>query len=305
MNALRVSGLSFQYNTAKALDNVSFEVREREIFGIVGPDSAGKTTLLRSLCTLLPLQQGDVEVLGMRVPKDQKRIRAAIGYMPQRFSLYQDLTVEQNLAFYARLFGVPDCELKQRREDLNRFSHLEPFAKRRAGALSGGMKQKLVLSCALIHTPRLLVLDEPTYGVDPVSRQELWKILHELAAAGISIIVSTAYMDEANQCGRVALLHRGRILGCDSPEALLGKYPNQLYRVTGSDIRAARDFLKAEPGVQGIQLFGGELHLSSPEGIPSTILDGWRRRCPAIASIDGIAPGMEDVFLEWMGDDQG
>jgi ABC-2 type transport system ATP-binding protein len=215
--ALVAQGLTRRFGALVAVDGLSFAVTPGELFGIVGPDGAGKTTTLRMLAGVLRPSSGDAAILGLSVRRDPERVKARIAYMSQRFGLYADLTVSENLHFYADLYGVPAAERPARLARLYEFSGLAPFADRLAGQLSGGMKQKLGLSCALVHEPELLLLDEPTFGVDPVSRRDLWLIIHEMVGRGVTVVVSTAYLDEAERCDRVALLHQGHLLALDSP----------------------------------------------------------------------------------------
>jgi len=302
MNAIEVTDFTKNYGRVEAVRGVSLTVRPREMFGLIGPDGAGKTTLMRAICTLLAPSRGSILVQGLDVTRNVAEIRNRLGYMPQRFSLYQDLTVEQNLRFFADIFGVPEAERQRRMRRLYDFSRLEPFKHRKAGALSGGMKQKLALSCALIHTPEVLVLDEPTFGVDPVSRQEFWDILRQLQQEGSTILVSTAYMDEADQCDRVALFFRGRIVGMDAPETLKRDYRRPLYALHGTELYKLREFFHRLPQMCTTQLFGDALHVSfSQEPAPGDwqawqqasagLLQSWRR----------IAPSIEDIFLDHMG----
>jgi ABC-2 type transport system ATP-binding protein len=278
---------------------VSLEVRQGELFGLIGPDGAGKTTLMRMICTLLEPDAGQVVVLGREAGQGRAAIRARLGYMPQRFSLYADLSVEQNLRFFADLFQVPAAEQGPRLERLYGFSRLEPFKKRKAGALSGGMKQKLALSCALIHTPELLVLDEPTFGVDPLSRQEFWEILGALHQEGVSILVSTAYMDEADLCQRVALMHQGRIAAMGSPEEVRAAFPYPLYRVNGSDLSALQVFFKTLPLVSDTQAFGDCLHVSFRQAPAQGDWETWQRQSGGrLVRWEAHPPSMEDVFME-------
>ena len=245
-----------------AVNSLSLSVNRGEIFGLIGPDGAGKTTLLRTLATLLVPTKGTLILREMDVTKHIAGIRAILGYMPQRFSLYQDLSVEQNLNFFADLFEVAPLERPERLERLYQFSRLEPFKNRKAGALSGGMKQKLALSCALIHTPDILLLDEPTFGVDPVSRQEFWQILHSIQEDGTTILVSTAYMDEATQCDRVALLFDGKVQALDAPQILRDNYQYPLYTIESSDLRQLAQSLSKIEQIHSVQLFGDSLHVS-------------------------------------------
>jgi ABC-2 type transport system ATP-binding protein len=220
--SISVQNISKSYKSIQAIDDVSFEVNEGELFGLIGPDGAGKTTIFRILTTLLLANEGKAKVLEYDVKQDYKAIRNSVGYMPGKFSLYQDLTVEENLTFFATIFGTTIEENYDLIEDI--YVQIEPFKKRRAGALSGGMKQKLALCCALIHAPKVLFLDEPTTGVDPVSRKEFWQMLKRLQQKGIIILVSTPYMDEAALCDRIALIQKGKILKIDSPSNIISKY---------------------------------------------------------------------------------
>jgi len=300
MNVLKIKELSVRYGSVEALSEVDLEVQPAMVYGIIGPDGAGKTTLMRSICTLLPYQEGSIEVLGYDAASQAKEIRARIGYMPQRFSLYQDLSVQQNLRFFARLFKVNHAEMLKRREQLYKFSRLEPFAKRLTGNLSGGMKQKLALSCALIHTPELIILDEPTFGVDPVSRVEFWQILHQLKADGISIVVSTPYMDEASQCDKIVLLHKGRVIGQGSPAEIISGWKGKLYSLTSRDLQKLYAYLQTKAGKDDLQLFGSEIHLFSEQELSSDKIADWQSEFPELESCVEIKPGMEDVFLRMM-----
>ena len=235
-NAIEVSGLTKRYGTVTALDGVSFRVGRGELFGLIGPDGAGKTTLFRLLTTLLVPDAGFAAVDGFDTVRDYRRIRERVGYMPGRFSLYPDLSVGENLAFFAALFGV---EIRDNYELIAPiYSQIEPFRTRRAGKLSGGMKQKLALCCALVHRPSVLLLDEPTTGVDAVSRSEFWDMLSELKRRGISILVSTPYMDEARRCDRIALCNEGRVLGIDTPQGIVGTYGDPLYALSATTCTA-------------------------------------------------------------------
>lgn len=300
MSAIAVKELSFSYGPQAALHEINLEVPEGLIYGLIGPDSAGKTTLIRAICTLLPYKNGSIEVLGLDALKRSAFIRAQIGYMPQRFSLYKDLSVEQNLDFFARLFGVKSAERKENKERLYRFSRLKPFARRLAGNLSGGMQQKLALSCALIHTPKLIVLDEPTFGVDPVSRMEFWDILHALKQEGISILVSTPYMDEAEQCDQISLIDKGRIIAKGTPQAILAAWKGFLYRLQSSDLQGLYRYLKTQPGLGDLQLFGSEIHLGTEQQIDDASFLHWQQLCPLLQGWEQIKPSMEDVFLKMM-----
>jgi ABC-2 type transport system ATP-binding protein len=300
MNIIEVQGLLKTYGSLRALNKVNLEVPKGVVYGIIGPDGAGKTTLLRSLCTLLPYSEGKIQVLGYDALRQSAAIRAAIGYMPQRFSLYQDLSVEQNLRFFAKLFRVKHREMVQRREKLYEFSRLKPFAKRLAGNLSGGMKQKLALSCALIHTPELIILDEPTFGVDPISRMEFWQILHELKRDGVSIVVSTPYMDEAGQCDQITLLHKGEVIGKGSPQEIIDSWQGRLYKLRANDLQDLYKYLNTKVERGDLQLFGSEIHLFSEVEIEAKTIENWSKEHPDLTSCEEISPGMEDVFLKMM-----
>ncbi|MCB0426590.1 MAG: ABC transporter ATP-binding protein, partial [Mangrovimonas sp.] len=232
--SLTVSNISKSYKAVKALENISFKVNEGELFGLIGPDGAGKTTLFRILTTLLFADEGTASVGSLDVVENYKDIRKNIGYMPGRFSLYQDLTVEENLNFFATIFGTTINENYDLIKDI--YVQIEPFKNRRAGKLSGGMKQKLALSCALIHKPKVLFLDEPTTGVDPVSRKEFWDMLKRLQEKGITILVSTPYMDEAALCDRVALIQDGKILEIDTPKAIVSRFPKSILNIKANSM---------------------------------------------------------------------
>lgn len=301
MDAVSVDGIGRSYGKTPALDGITFSVGAGELFGLIGPDGAGKTTLLRILATLLLPDRGRASVAGFDVARDPGRIRERIGYMPGRFSLYQDLSVEENLEFFARVFGTTVAANRHLVEDIYR--RLEPFRDRRAGALSGGMKQKLALSCALIHKPSVLLLDEPTTGVDPVSRKEFWSILRGLKAQGISILVSTPYMDEAVQCDRVALAEAGRILTIDSPAGIVASFPGRLWRVRGRDMHRLLSDLRKDPDVETAFAFGDSHHVKPRAGTPGHLemaarLEGMGHAELAIAE---TTPGVEDCFMEILG----
>lgn len=290
-----------RYNEVEAVKGITFSVDQGEIFGLIGPDGAGKTTTMRAICTLLVPDEGKILVNELDATRDIGKIRALLGYMPQRFSLYQDLSVEQNLNFFARLFRVPSEDKQKRLEQLYRFSRLGPFKNRKAGQLSGGMKQKLALSCCLIHTPEILVLDEPTFGVDPVSRQEFWHILQEIRDGGTTILVSTAYMDEADLCDRVALCLGGEIVALDTPKALRQAYPSPLFKLTGKNLYALRAFFSQLEAVRSTQMFGDSLHISFDVAPEDSDWKSWRQDSNQnLTSWQPQTPSIEDVFLEFM-----
>ena len=256
--SIKVHNISKSYKTLKAVDDVSFEVNEGELFGLIGPDGAGKTTIFRILTTLLIANEGSATVSDFDVVKDYKAIRNSVGYMPGKFSLYQDLTVEENLKFFATIFGTTIEENYELIKDI--YIQIEPFKTRRAGALSGGMKQKLALCCALIHAPKVLFLDEPTTGVDPVSRKEFWQMLKRLQQKGITILVSTPYMDEAALCDRIALIQKGKILKIDTPSNIIKKYNKTIYDVRSNQTHQLILDLKSYPSQYSVYAFGEFIH---------------------------------------------
>jgi ABC-type multidrug transport system ATPase subunit len=260
MNVLSINNITKSYGNVVALKNLSFDVNKGEIFGIIGPDGAGKTTLFRILTTLLLADSGTATVDGLDVVRDYKKIRTIIGYMPGKFSLYQDLTVEENLQFFATIFHTTIEENYHLIEDI--YKQIEPFKKRRAGKLSGGMKQKLALCCALIHKPTVLFLDEPTTGVDPVSRKEFWDMLMKLKAQGITILVSTPYMDEASLCDRIALIQNGEFLQIDTPKNIIASFPKTLWAVQTDDMPKLLKELRNNPLVASAYSFGESIHVT-------------------------------------------
>jgi len=306
MPAVVVKDIVKKYVTKKetvtALQGISFEVAAGELFGIVGPDGAGKTSLFRILTTLLLAEEGTASVDGFDVVKDYKEIRKRVGYMPGRFSLYQDLTVEENLDFFATIFNTTIEENYELIKDI--YSQIEPFKKRRAGKLSGGMKQKLALSCALIHKPSVLFLDEPTTGVDAVSRKEFWEMLKRLKAQGISILVSTPYMDEASLCDRVALIQKGKILAIDTPAAISKNFGNKLWAVKAENMFGLLKTLKKWEAVKSCYSFGEYYHVVMKTEIPdgqqivSYISD---QQFKAI-EVKQIEANIEDCFMALMQD---
>lgn len=256
--SISVQHISKSFKKVTAVNDVSFEVKEGELFGLIGPDGAGKTTIFRMLTTLLFADKGTATVAGFDVVDDYKEIRNNVGYMPGKFSLYQDLTVEENLDFFATIFGTTIEENYELIKDI--YVQIEPFKKRRAGALSGGMKQKLALSCALIHKPKVLFLDEPTTGVDPVSRKEFWEMLKRLQQKGITILVSTPYMDEAELCDRIALIQHGKILQIDTPQEIIKHYPKKIYDVRADNMYRLIESLKSFEHHYSVYPFGEFVH---------------------------------------------
>jgi len=259
MNAIEIKNIGLKYGSVVALQDISFEIERGELFGLIGPDGAGKTSLFRILTTLLLADSGTATVDGLDVVRDYKQIRNRVGYMPGRFSLYQDLTVEENLNFFATVFGTTIEENYHLIKDI--YQQIEPFKNRRAGKLSGGMKQKLALSCALIHKPSVLFLDEPTTGVDPVSRKEFWEMLKRLKAQGITILVSTPYMDEASMCDRIAFIQNGKILTINTTEKIIADFPYKLYAVEAENNYEVLKQLRENPNVRSVFSFGDSLHV--------------------------------------------
>lgn len=303
MAAISIQQVSKSYNGLKALTDITFEVRESEIFGLIGPDGAGKTTLFRILATLLLPDQGDVRISGLDGVRDYKKIRQMLGYMPGRFSLYQDLTVEENLTFFAAVFGSSI----QKNYDLIApiYSQIEPFKDRRAGALSGGMKQKLALCCALIHRPEILLLDEPGTGVDPVSRQEFWEMLAGLKQHSITMLVSTPNMDEAELCDRVALIQHGNILAIDTPDGITHGFQHPLFAVRSDNMYTLIRDLRQMDGVNDCYAFGEYAHVKLENTIstPDTttqIIQFLKNNGHRHIDLKSAAPTIEDCFIDLM-----
>lgn len=304
MTAVAARGLTRRFGATTALSEITFDVAEGELFGLVGPDGAGKSTLFRILTTLLLPDAGSVTVLGRDVVRDFWAVRASVGYMPGTFSLYPDLTVEENLQFFAAVFGTTIA----RGYDLIApvYRQIEPFRTRRADALSGGMKQKLALSCALVHRPDILFLDEPTTGVDAVSRREFWDQLAALRASGLTIMVSTPYMDEALRCDRVALIQEGRILGIDPPREIGARYPLPLFAVRVGGRHRALQTLRDHPHAHAVYPFGDTIHFTDRRAdadaaaVASELREFLRARGHADATVAPVAAGIEDSFMELM-----
>ena len=303
-NRIEVQNLTKTYEHTTALNHISFTVDEGELFGFIGPDGAGKTTLFRILTTLLLADSGKATLFGMDVVYDFKRIRTLTGYMPGRFSLYQDLTVEENLNFFASVFGTTIDENYDLIKDI--YSHIEPFKTRLAGQLSGGMKQKLALSCALIHAPKLLVLDEPTTGVDAVSRTEFWQMLKNLQKRGITILVSTPYMDEAGLCDRVALFQTGEILSIDTPANVVRKYDKKLWAVKAKEKYTLIEALKNAPDIDSVYAFGDSVHITTySNNLDENILIRFlSEQTSGKIVVSEIVPNIEDCFLRLMRKDE-
>ena len=300
--AIDITGICKRYGNINALDNISLSVEHGELFGLIGPDGAGKSSLYRILTTLTVPDSGTASVLGYDTVRDYKAIRSSIGYMPEQFSLYPDLSVKENLDFFASLFGVTVKENYNLIAPV--FSQLERFPNRKAGALSGGMKQKLALSCALIHRPRLLLLDEPTTGVDAVSRSEFWDMLNGLREHGITIMVSTSYMDEASRCERIAMIDNGRILCNDTPENLIGSIGENIWNAEATDMYQLLDMVRALPEVKECYTFGATLHLVTTSAFDA---ESAQRSLTVQGLTDArIFPAqgtIEDLFIKLMGNE--
>ena len=296
--AINVQHISKSYKDVQAISDISFEVKKGELFGLIGPDGAGKTTLMRILMTLLIQDEGQAQMGGLDVVKDYKQIRNMVGYMPGRFSLYQDLTVEENLNFFATVFKTTVKENYELIRDI--YVQIEPFKKRLAGKLSGGMKQKLALSCALIHKPEILVLDEPTTGVDAVSRKEFWDMLKKLQSTGITILVSTPYMDEANLCNRVALMQKGKILDINTPRGLVENYNRKLFAIRSAEMHRLIQDLRSWEKTNTAYAFGQYLHVTGKEDdVEATEFEAFllKKNHKALEVFD-IQPTIEDVFMD-------
>ncbi|MGV1012409.1 MAG: ABC transporter ATP-binding protein [Flavobacterium sp.] len=296
--SISVNNLSKSYKTLKAVDDVSFEVNDGELFGLIGPDGAGKTTIFRILTTLLFANEGTATVSDFDVVHDYKAIRNSVGYMPGKFSLYQDLTVEENLKFFATIFGTTIEENYELIKDI--YIQIEPFKTRRAGALSGGMKQKLALCCALIHAPKVLFLDEPTTGVDPVSRKEFWQMLKRLQQKGITILVSTPYMDEASLCDRIALIQKGKILKIDTPENIINNYEKIIYDVQAKNTHGLIHDLKNYPNQYSVYAFGEFIHYIDKKADfnPKDLHDYLKNKNHTDIVIKPATITIEDVFMD-------
>jgi ABC-2 type transport system ATP-binding protein len=300
MDAIRFDTVTKTYGPTRALDGATFDVRRGEMFGLIGPDGAGKTTAIRLACGLLRATTGRVSVLDRDPVSEHRAITGAVGYLSQRFSLYGDLTIDENIAFFAEIHGLR--RYRDARDRLLEMTQLTPFRARRADRLSGGMKQKLALACTLVHEPDVLILDEPTTGVDPVSRREFWKLLSEFLAQGLTILMATPYLDEAERCGRVALLHNGRVLAIDVPARLQAALNGHLLEVITDTVRPPLDALAAIPGVVDVQAFGDRAHVRLggvplEEGI-ARVTASVERAGLLLLSARPIPSSLEDVFID-------
>ncbi|MCA6068380.1 ABC transporter ATP-binding protein [Chryseobacterium sp. RG1] len=304
MNSVVVKNITKTYGEVKAVDDVSFEVSKGELFGLIGPDGAGKTSIFRILTTLLLADSGTATVEGHDVIKEYRAIRNKVGYMPGKFSLYQDLTVSENLNFFATLFGTTIEENYDLIKDI--YEQIKPFSNRRAGKLSGGMKQKLALCCALIHKPEVLFLDEPTTGVDVVSRKEFWDMLAKLKEQNISIVVSTPYMDEAKLCDRIALIQNGKIMSVDEPENIVRNFPKALFAVKAKNIYKLLEDLRSDKGVESCYAFGEYIHVTlvAENEDEQTVKDLAEKYNPEDFEVKKITPTIEDSFIRLMQEQQ-
>jgi drug efflux transport system ATP-binding protein len=298
-SVIRAEDLTRSFGKLTAVDRLNLEVQRGEIFGLVGPDGAGKTTTLRLLCGLLDPTSGSVTVDGHNVRVEIEFIKDRIGYMPQKSGLYVDLTVRENMDFYADLFGISGNERTALMARLLKMTRMEPFQDRPAGKLSGGMKQKLSLMCALLHRPEVLFLDEPTNGVDPVSRRDFWAILYQLVKEGVTVVVTTAYLDEAERCNRVGLMHQGRLIRCDSPGALRQQFTEPCFQVQVPDLKRARDFLQESEGVLSVEPAGAVLHLFLyPDRTSAASLERSLEQAGfGPAELKQVTPSLEDIFI--------
>ncbi|HUO77695.1 MAG TPA: ABC transporter ATP-binding protein [Thermodesulfovibrionales bacterium] len=296
--AVRASKLTKLFGTTPAVDALGLEIRKGELFGLVGPDGGGKTTILRLLTAILQPSSGEAWVAGYSVIHEGERIKEKIGYMSQKFGLYEDLTVMENIMFYADLYAVPAGERPKRIERLLGFSNLTPFTGRLAGKLSGGMKQKLGLACALIHTPEVLFLDEPTNGVDPVSRRDFWRILYDLLKEGVTVVISTSYLDEAERCTRIGLIHKGKILMEDIPTEIRKSLRTNMVEVWTDDSRKAADLIRKGEGIRGVSVYGDRLHIALVnKDLLDSIFQTLQEEGIIVRDHREILPSIEDVFI--------
>ena len=296
--SIKTSNLTKVFAGNIAVDDLNLEIKKGELFGLVGPDGAGKTTTMRLLAGIMLPSSGEAWIAGHSVLTESEKIKEKIGYMSQRFGLYEDLTVMENIIFYADLYEVPKKERPQRIERLLGFSNLTPFKDRLSGKLSGGMKQKLGLACALIHTPEVLFLDEPTNGVDPVSRRDFWKILYELLKEGVTIFISTSYLDEAERCARVGLMHRGKMMMSDSPSAIKKSIGLPMLEILTDSSRRAGEIIKENKGVKSTNIYGDRVHIVLEEkGLENAIIEKLRDEGVVVKNYREIIPSIEDVFI--------
>jgi ABC-2 type transport system ATP-binding protein len=302
-DAIALDHVAKAYGRVQAIADLSLSIGSGEMFGLIGPDGAGKTTTIRLICGLLAADKGTVRVLGLDPRREHRKLTDAVGYLSQSFSLYADLSIDENVAFFAEIHGMSDYAT--RRDRLLEMTQLTPFRSRLAGQLSGGMKQKLALACTLVHEPRVILLDEPTTGVDPVSRREFWKLLSEFLAQKITIVMSTPYLDEAERCSRVALLHNGQLLAVDTPAALRQTLPGKLFEVIAPDHREAARVLAKLAGVESVQMFGERAHVRMKGDADSDVVRleaALRAAGVDTTSVRPLTPSLEDVFVARLGE---
>lgn len=306
MDAIKTNNLTKSFNGLTAVDSLNFSIAEGEIFGLVGPDGAGKTTTMRLLTAIMEPTSGEAWIVGRQTVKEAEAIKEEIGYMSQRFGLYPDLTVMENIQFYADIYGVPKKERKEKIDRLLGFSNLTPFKKRLAGNLSGGMKQKLGLTCALIHTPRVLFLDEPTNGVDPVSRRDFWRILYRLLKEKVTIFVSTAYLDEAERCNRIGLMHQGKVTALGTPSEVKRLMKGTILEIRSNQPRQVKALLREQYPPDAVGLFGDRVHLITQE--PERDSQAAEKMIGgaglSFLGIRPIEPSLEDVFISVLGEEK-
>jgi ABC-2 type transport system ATP-binding protein len=296
--AVRAAKLTKLFGTTPAVDALDLEIRKGELYGLVGPDGGGKTTIMRLLAAIMLPSSGEAWVAGHSVIHEGEKIKEKMGYMSQKFGLYEDLTVMENITFYADLYAVPAGERPKRIERLLGFSNLTPFTGRLAGKLSGGMKQKLGLACALIHTPEVLFLDEPTNGVDPVSRRDFWRILYDLLKEEVTIVISTAYLDEAERCTRIGLIHKGKILMEDTPMEIKKSLGKTMVEVWTDDSRRAAELIRKGEGIEGVSIYGDRLHIAlGNKDLLDSIFQTLRKEGIMVKDHREILPSIEDVFI--------
>jgi ABC-2 type transport system ATP-binding protein len=296
---IKTDNLTKRFNDLTAVEGLNLTVAKGELFGLIGPDGAGKTTTMRMLTAIMDPTAGEAWIMGRNTVAEAEAIKEVIGYMSQRFGLYPDLTVLENIHFYADIYGVPQKGRTDKIDELLAFSTLTPFKKRHAGKLSGGMKQKLGLACALVHTPRVLFLDEPTNGVDPVSRRDFWRILYRLLREGVTIFVTTAYLDEADRCHRVGLIHKGKLLACDTPDNLRGLMKGAILEIRTGDLRKSARLLREGFPELTVGLFGDRVHVVTDDPVKGErlVADLLQREGITITGIRQIEPSLEDVFV--------
>lgn len=302
MFSIQTTNLSKRFGSLTAVKNLDLEVKTGEIFGLVGPDASGKTTTLRMLCGILPPDGGEAKVAGYDIARETEALKEKVGYLPQRFGLYGDLTVLENIDFYADLYQVPKKERKRRIERLLRFANLEPFGDRKAQNLSGGMRQKLGLICALIHTPQILFLDEPTTGVDPLSRRDFWIILYELLKEGVTILFSTSYLDEAERCNRIGMIYEGELLIADTPSAVKAQMKGTILDLRTENNQRTIKKLEGIESIQGLVLSGDKIHVlveDAQEG-QRVIREAMKREGMQILGLMAVRPSLEDAFVSFV-----